>query len=84
MKDRTDNQAQQAQRVDYNRLKHDRAQEAINQQYHNNNIVSHDLQEYAYPFHYQSENNHGKTYTHISFERYSVFRDESLPSCKQE
>lgn len=60
MKDRNDNQLQHAQRVDYNRLKHDRAQEAINQQYHNN-IVSHDLEEYAYPFHYQSENHHGKT-----------------------
>jgi predicted amidohydrolase len=55
-----DIQPQRAQRVDYNRLKHERTQEAVNQQY-NNNIISPELLEYAYPFHYQSEDNHGKT-----------------------
>jgi hypothetical protein len=55
--DRNDTQPQRAQRVDYNRLKHERAHEIANQQY-NNNIISPELLEYAYPFHYQSENNH--------------------------
>ena len=58
-KDRTDIQPQRPQRVDYNRLKRERAQEITNQQYDNNNI-SPELLEYAYPFHYKSETNHGK------------------------
>ncbi len=45
--------------MDYNRLKRERAQEVANQQY-NNNSISPELLEYAYPFHYQSENNYGK------------------------
>ena len=61
MKDRTEVQSQRVQKVDYNRLKHDRAQEVANQQYHNkNNVISPELLEYAYPCHYQSENNYGK------------------------
>ncbi len=60
-KDRNDIQPQRAQRVDYNRLKRERAQETANQQYNNSNI-SPELLEYAYPFHYQSENNQGKRY----------------------
>jgi len=57
-KDRTDVPSQRAQRVDYSRLKHERAQEVVNQQY--NNSISSELLEYAYPFHYQSENNYGR------------------------
>ncbi|CAF3642604.1 unnamed protein product [Rotaria socialis] len=56
--DRCDIQPQRAQRVDYNRLKHERTQEINHQkQYHNNNTNNVELHKYAHPFHYQSENN---------------------------
>ncbi|CAF0761458.1 unnamed protein product [Adineta steineri] len=56
--DRADLQSQRVQRVDYNRLKHERAHEVTNSCYNNNNTISPELLEYAYPFHYQSENNY--------------------------
>ncbi len=56
LKDRNDNQPQRAQRVDYNRLKRDRAREITNQK-PTNNSINPELHEYA--FHYRSENNNG-------------------------
>ncbi|CAF0878359.1 unnamed protein product [Rotaria sp. Silwood1] len=59
--DRIDIQPQRAQRVDYNRLKHERAQELVNQQQqqnNNNNSISPELLEYAYPFHHRTEDNY--------------------------
>ncbi|CAF3935091.1 unnamed protein product [Rotaria sordida] len=53
--DRNDTQPQRAQRVDYNRLKRERAQE-INNQKLNNNFNNSELHKYAHSFHYQSEN----------------------------
>ncbi|CAF0829587.1 unnamed protein product [Rotaria sp. Silwood1] len=55
--DRNDTQSQRAQRVDYNRLKRERAQE-VNNQKQNNHLNNAELLKYAYSFHYQSENNH--------------------------
>jgi hypothetical protein len=67
LKDRNDIQPQRAQRVDYNRLKHERTQE-MNKQKSNINSINPGLHEYAYPFHYQSENNnHGKRYSTLFF-----------------
>jgi hypothetical protein len=60
-KARTDTQSQRAQRVDYNRIKHERAQE-INNQQQNKNSINSDLHKYVYPFHYQTENNNGTIY----------------------
>jgi hypothetical protein len=61
LKDRNDNQPQRAQRVDYNRLKRERAQEIKNP-----NSINPELHEYAYPFHYQSDstnnNNNGMNF----------------------
>lgn len=58
LKDRSDTQPQRAQRVDYNRLKHERAQENNNQKQSNNSNGS-ELHKYAHSFHYQSDNNNG-------------------------
>ncbi|CAF2138174.1 unnamed protein product [Rotaria magnacalcarata] len=55
--DRCDIQPQRAQRVDYNRLKHERTQEINNQKQYNNNTNNVELHKYVHPFHYQSENN---------------------------
>ncbi|CAF2817743.1 unnamed protein product [Rotaria sp. Silwood2] len=54
--DHNDIQPQRAQRVDYNRLKRERAQE-VNNQKQNNNSNNAELLKYAHSFHYQSENN---------------------------
>ncbi|CAF1946062.1 unnamed protein product [Rotaria magnacalcarata] len=55
--DRCDIQPQRAQRVDYNRLKHERTQEINNQKQYNNNTNNVELHKYVHPFHYQPENN---------------------------
>lgn len=56
--DRNDSQPQRAQRIDYNRLKRERAQETINQQYSSNNNINPELLDYAYPLHSCSDNNY--------------------------
>ena len=58
LKDRNENQLQRVQLVDYNRLKRERTQEINNQKGMSNSKFS----QYAYPFHYQSENNNGMIY----------------------
>ncbi|CAF1624600.1 unnamed protein product, partial [Adineta ricciae] len=55
--DRTENSTPRVQKVDYNRLKHERGQETTIHQY-NSSFISPELREYAYPCYYQSENNH--------------------------
>ncbi|CAM4750007.1 unnamed protein product [Rotaria magnacalcarata] len=55
--DRTDVQPQRVQRVDYNRLKRERAQEVVNQQ-SSDTSINPELLEYTYPFCQRSENNY--------------------------
>ncbi|CAF1146429.1 unnamed protein product [Adineta steineri] len=50
-------QPQRAQRIDYNRLKREHAQEINNPKPNNNNSINPNLHQYAYPFHKQSINN---------------------------
>ncbi len=61
--------------MDYNRLKRERAQEITNQK-PNNNSINPELHEYAYPFHYQSENNTGTRYYIIFDSIYNSFYNE--------
>lgn len=58
-KDRTDVQSQRTQRIDYNRLKHERELEHSNQEYDNGSINP-ELLEYAYPSYHRSDDGHGK------------------------
>jgi hypothetical protein len=67
-----DTQPQRAQRVDYNRLKRERAQEITNQK-SNNHSINPELHEYTYPFHYQSENNNGTIYYIIFSNKFFLF-----------
>ena len=52
------------QRIDYNRLKRERAREGTHQP---TNSIPPELIEYAYPFHHQSKANHGTISRHVPF-----------------
>ena len=86
-----DTQPQRAQRVDYNRLKREHVQETTNHQQHNNyhstsSSTRSELLEYAYPFHYRSDKNHGKTWrasarTRQPQQLIQIIRDHAYFSC---
>jgi hypothetical protein len=76
LKDRNDNQPQRAQRVDYNRLKRDRAREIINPKPTNTNS---ELHEYAFHDH-----NNGRRYSINSlFDHLFVHRYRWTNTCKK-